>query len=121
MLSDRIRPNSEAAPWVLEEIKKLEQENKLLRNQREETLQRAVKLIKRIYRDNHKLRKEKIMMKEALEFYGIVKEQKNYKEAFTMAKVINEDLSDYIHNGVKFKVSGKKAREVLDKLKERTK
>lgn len=25
-LSDRIRPNSEAAPWVIEEIKKLEAE-----------------------------------------------------------------------------------------------
>lgn len=24
MLSDRIRPNSEAAPWVVEEVKKLE-------------------------------------------------------------------------------------------------
>lgn len=24
MLSDRIRPNSEAAPWVIEEVKKLE-------------------------------------------------------------------------------------------------
>ena len=26
MLSDRIRPNIEAAPWVIEEVKKLEQE-----------------------------------------------------------------------------------------------
>lgn len=25
-LSDRVRPNSEAAPWVLEEIKKLEKQ-----------------------------------------------------------------------------------------------
>lgn len=26
-LSDRVRPNVEAAPWVIEEIKKLEKEN----------------------------------------------------------------------------------------------
>ncbi len=30
-LSDRIRPNCEAAPWVVEEVKKLERENAALR------------------------------------------------------------------------------------------
>jgi hypothetical protein len=30
-LSERIRPNSEAAPWVCEEVKKLESENAALR------------------------------------------------------------------------------------------
>ena len=29
-LSDRIRPNCEAAPWVVEEVKKLERENAAL-------------------------------------------------------------------------------------------
>lgn len=31
-LSDRIRPNMEAAPWVIEEVKKLEAEVERLRN-----------------------------------------------------------------------------------------
>lgn len=31
MLSDRIRPDVEAAPWVIEEIKKLEAENAKLK------------------------------------------------------------------------------------------
>lgn len=30
-LSDRLRPDSEAAPWVIEEVKKLEAENARLR------------------------------------------------------------------------------------------
>ena len=30
-LSDRIRPNCEAAPWVVEEVKKLERDNAALR------------------------------------------------------------------------------------------
>ena len=30
-LSDRIRPNSEAAPWVIEDVKRLEKENQELR------------------------------------------------------------------------------------------
>ena len=30
-LSDRIRPNCEAAPWVVEEVKKLERENAALK------------------------------------------------------------------------------------------
>jgi hypothetical protein len=32
-LSDRIRPNCEAAPWVVEEVKKLERENAALREE----------------------------------------------------------------------------------------
>ena len=28
LLSERIRPNSEAAPWVIDEVKKLEDHNK---------------------------------------------------------------------------------------------
>lgn len=31
-LSQRIRPDSEAAPWVIEEVKKIEQENEKLKN-----------------------------------------------------------------------------------------
>ena len=31
MLSDRVRPGVEAAPWVIEEIKKLEAENAKLK------------------------------------------------------------------------------------------
>lgn len=30
-LSDRLRPNCEAAPWVIDEVKKLEETNKALR------------------------------------------------------------------------------------------
>jgi hypothetical protein len=30
-LSDRIRPKSEAAPWVIEDVKRLEKENQELR------------------------------------------------------------------------------------------
>lgn len=29
-LSERIRPNSEAAPWVIDEVKKLEEQNKIM-------------------------------------------------------------------------------------------
>lgn len=29
-LSERIRPNSEAAPWVIDEVKKLEKENEMM-------------------------------------------------------------------------------------------
>ncbi len=29
-LSERIRPNSEAAPWVIDEVKKLEKQNKIM-------------------------------------------------------------------------------------------
>ena len=36
LLSERVRPNSEAAPWVVEEIKRLEQENLSLRSSLEE-------------------------------------------------------------------------------------
>jgi len=32
-LSQRIRPDIEAAPWVVEEIKKIEQENKKLQEE----------------------------------------------------------------------------------------
>jgi len=32
-LSQRIRPDSEAAPWVVEEIKKIEQENEKLKEE----------------------------------------------------------------------------------------
>lgn len=31
-LSDRVRPNVEAAPWVIEEIKKLEKENAAMKS-----------------------------------------------------------------------------------------
>jgi len=34
-LSDRIRPNCEAAPWVVEEVKKLERDNAALRQERD--------------------------------------------------------------------------------------
>ena len=37
-LSDRIRPDCEAAPWVIEEVKKLERENAALRADRERLL-----------------------------------------------------------------------------------
>jgi len=29
-ISERIRPNSEAAPWVIDEVKKLEKQNKIM-------------------------------------------------------------------------------------------
>ena len=62
------------------------------------------------------LEKENAMMREALEFYAVPEERKDYREAFTMARVINEDLSDYFYNGINLKISGKRAREVLAKL-----
>lgn len=36
MLSDRIRSNSEAAPWVIDEVKQMEAENAQLKRQLEQ-------------------------------------------------------------------------------------
>lgn len=71
-------------------VKSIKAENlKDIADKRKETIQRAVKIIKRVYRDNNKLRKENKMMRECLESIA--------------------DTS-YITGGI--------AREVLNKLKE---
>ena len=40
-LSDRIRPNSEAARWVVEEVKQMEERIRLLISERDSALRRA--------------------------------------------------------------------------------
>lgn len=58
-LSDRLRPNCEAAPWVIDEVKKLEETNKALReavtylaiagsSARVEIMQRVTRLVERV-------------------------------------------------------------------------
>jgi hypothetical protein len=66
-LSDRIRPDTEAAPWVIEEIKKLEakvvdleKDEKMFLNEHDENV--------RLHFENVELKEQNTRLREALEF-----------------------------------------------------
>jgi hypothetical protein len=84
-------------------------------NDTPETFLNKTVTMRSLQKENAKLKEQLKDAESVIEFYGIPKQHKDYREALTPARVIKEDLSEYFYNGINLKVSGKKAREYLAK------